>query len=250
MFIKNCINFTERCDLNVFNDCIESVFIECPSDGHKSVIYGCVYRPPNTPMNAFLDLFTTIIETIIVKEKKLCYIAGDFNIDILKYDSHPLTQSFVDVLLSLSLIPLINRPTRISNAKASLIDNIFTNNVSHDLFLNGILKSDISDHFPVFHICCDQTVCNTKGKLIQKRLMNAKNQNIFYNSLKGVNWQNVLACNDAQEAYTCFIDIFTPLYNKAFPMKTIKLHKERVVKKWLNDDLIKMIKQKYIYKIL
>ena len=74
--------------------------------------------------------------------------------------------------------------------------------------------------------------------------MNAKNQNIFYNSLKGVNWQNVLACNDAQEAYTCFIDIFTPLYNKAFPMKTIKLHKERVVKKWLNDDLIQMIKEK------
>ena len=54
---------------------------------------------------------------------------------------------------SYGFMPLINRPTRIAHTSASIIDNILTNN--HTDIANsqhGILLTDVSDHFPIFHI--------------------------------------------------------------------------------------------------
>ena len=82
-----------------------------------------------------------------------CYIMGDYNLDLLKHDKHPLTENFLDVIYAHSFIPVINRPTRVTMNTFTLIDNIFTNH--HDVKehqLHGILKTDITDHFPLFHI--------------------------------------------------------------------------------------------------
>ena len=57
------------------------------------------------------------------------------------------------MLSSLTYVPLFTRPTRVTADSATLIDNIFTNNIndfSHST--QGILVKDISDHYPVFHI--------------------------------------------------------------------------------------------------
>ena len=56
------------------------------------------------------------------------------------------TKLFVDTMYSLSLYPLIDKPTRVTKDTATLIDNIYTNRRT----TNGILISDIIDHFPVF----------------------------------------------------------------------------------------------------
>ena len=63
-------------------------------------------------------------------QRKTSYIAGDFNIDLLKYESHAPTASFVNCLFSYSFFPFINKPTRITCETATLVDNIFTNDVS------------------------------------------------------------------------------------------------------------------------
>ena len=68
---------------------------------------------------------------------------------MLNYDTHLLTQSYLDLLLSFSFRPLINMPNRITETSCTLIDNIFTNDLSNEHF-SGILYSDISDHLPVF----------------------------------------------------------------------------------------------------
>ena len=56
-----------------------------------------------------------------------------------------------------SFIPLINRPTRISKNNATLIDHILTNTFTNEKYLTGIVKTDISDHFPVFLV----TLCGS-----------------------------------------------------------------------------------------
>jgi len=50
---------------------------------------------------------------------------------------------------SQSFFPLINRPTKITCQSATLIDNIFTNDMISNL-VPSILCSDVSDHLPVF----------------------------------------------------------------------------------------------------
>ena len=89
----------------------------------------------------------------IRQESKIVYLMGDYNINLLNSDTHIPSGEFMDILYSNEFLPLISRPTRISTNSATLIDNIFTNN--HDglnCSINGILVSDISDHFPIFHV--------------------------------------------------------------------------------------------------
>ena len=79
------------------------------------------------------------------------YIMGDFNINLFNSDSHVPTSEFISLCLTHSMLPLINRPTRVAKSSATLIDNIFTNNIEATKF-QGIFYTDISDHFPIFMI--------------------------------------------------------------------------------------------------
>ena len=76
------------------------------------------------------------------------YILGDMNIDLLKHHTHQQTGGYLDMLNSHDLLPVITKPTRITNHTATLIDHIYTNTVNS--LVSGILTIDISDHLPVF----------------------------------------------------------------------------------------------------
>ena len=54
---------------------------------------------------------------------------GDFNINLLNYDHHMETHDYVDTMFSNSLIPQITKPTRITPTTATLIDNIYSNDI-------------------------------------------------------------------------------------------------------------------------
>ena len=78
---------------------------------------------------------------------------GDFNINILNSQSHQPTNEFINLMLSNSMYPLISKPTRITSSTATLIDNIFTNNLElHVSRSSGILYTDLSDHLPIFQV--------------------------------------------------------------------------------------------------
>ena len=65
-------------------------------------------------------------------------------------DNSRVQASFSDVVRSLSLLPLITRPTRITETSATLLDNFIVNNPSN--ITSGILTVDVSDHLPIFLI--------------------------------------------------------------------------------------------------
>lgn len=48
--------------------------------------------------------------------------------------------------------PTIDKPTRVHNASATLIDNIFVNNYDAHI-LSGNIVSAVSDHFSQFCVC-------------------------------------------------------------------------------------------------
>ncbi|XP_065672204.1 uncharacterized protein LOC136090028 [Hydra vulgaris] len=50
------------------------------------------------------------------------------------------------------MIPTINKSTRITNTSSTLLNNLFTNNIHDCLLESGIIKTDITDHFPIFLI--------------------------------------------------------------------------------------------------
>ena len=72
---------------------------------------------------------------------------GDFNLNLMNYQSHNLTGEFLDMMYFNTFFPLITRPTRITSHSATLIDNIFQNSLETNL-LSSLLFTDISDHLP------------------------------------------------------------------------------------------------------
>ena len=156
IFLRDGILYKQSTDLSVFNDCCESSFIEIEKSvfGHeKNVVIGVFYRPPNTDIQCFIDVVKDICDKLR-NINKLCYLLGDYNINLLNVDTHTSTADFSDVMFSNGFIPLITRPTRVTQSTATLIDNIFTNQLVEvcNASLQGILLTDISDHYPVFYV--------------------------------------------------------------------------------------------------
>ena len=76
----------------------------------------------------------------------------DHNLDLLKSDLHKPTQSFLEMLYEVNMIPTITKPTRITTSSATLIDNILLNVELCASTISGIIEDNISDHLPCFNI--------------------------------------------------------------------------------------------------
>ena len=80
----------------------------------KNIIVSCCYRPPNGDSE---NLSTFLRKNIIkksVSEKTISYIIGDFNMNCLNYHENAKTKYFYDKIFEKGTIPILNRPTRIS----------------------------------------------------------------------------------------------------------------------------------------
>lgn len=243
LLISESMNYNVRNDLSIYNDCIESLFIEIPpcSTIQKEVVVGVIYRPPNTNVNDFTTHITDLLSTV-KKESKLCYLLGDFNINLLNSDTHILTSEFLEVLYSYSFTPLITKPTRVTSQSATLIDNIFCNHQLEISGLSGICLTDISDHFPIFFIDLS-TISKVTTHTKITRQITQTTMNKFCTSLQNQNWDTVQQNHNAQEAYSIFHKLLTTLYNTSFPCKPIK-SEYRNRKGWLTQGLKKSIKLK------
>ena len=78
----------------------------------------------------------------------MLYLVGDFNQDLIKYDSDSHSQNLVDLTSSHGLVQLVSRPTWITDSSATLIDHVYTNNVDNVISCN-ILTLDLSDHLAI-----------------------------------------------------------------------------------------------------
>ena len=251
LFIKDKITCIERNDLTTDFESFESLFIELNhlTTGHaKNVVIGVIYRPPNHDISEFIDHMSSITDTL-TRENKNCYLMGDFNLDLFKHETHTLTGDFLNTLLSNSFLPLINRPARVTSSTSTLIDNIFTNNYHRmETPEQGLFLSNLSDHYPIFHMDSIKTPSYENSQRI-KRLVNDKTINNFIDAIKKEEWGTIFQSQDPQEAYTLFSNTLKKQYNMCFPIITITgTYRNRLP--WLTDGLRASIKMKNrLYKL-
>ncbi|CAH3039726.1 unnamed protein product, partial [Pocillopora meandrina] len=115
------------------------VGIYSPNGLEYKLLEECKYSDPDVIESLFLEIIVPHGKNFIV----------DFNLDLLQYNHHVPTQEFIDSLFSHAFLPLISNPTRLTSYSATLIDNIFTNNLAPSVY-SGIILNDLSDHLPVF----------------------------------------------------------------------------------------------------
>ena len=123
-------------------------------------------------------------------------------------------------LFSHAFIPLISNPTRLTSYSATLIDNIFTNNLSQNV-LNGIVVNDLSDHLPVFAYFSGKTLTHDRENKVFIHKITDENLRKFNENVSKTNWVSFLD-EDPNMAYNNFIDEYSRVYNVCFPLKVIK----------------------------
>ena len=241
MYIKNSIEYSYRKDLSTFIPHVfESIFVEL-TIGKKNIIIGTVYRPNSYP-HANLDIFThtmTELQNMLDNEKKEVYIMGDMNVDLLKCMDHVKTRDYIECLFANSFLPVITKPTRLTEFSATLLDHIYTN--KRELRVTaGIVLSDVSDHFGIFAMIRQAQRTKDSISNILKRSFSQKNIDYFNNILSTTDFNIVLNETCPNIAYDTFSKIYQNTYNIAFPLKQYVIPRKFIKKSpWMSKGLIK-----------
>ena len=242
IYVKQNLAANKRDDLSVSDVDFETIWIEIDNPQSKNILCCCAYRHPSSDISKFTDHLQDTLSTI-ADEDKIVHIMGDFNIDLLNYGDHTLTNEFINLMFSAHFMPSILHPTRITDTSSTLIDNIFLNNTTDSDIISGNLLSMISDHLPQFAI--------RKGNA-----PDYKNMSYFAHDYRQFNERNFMSdyaefdvsyLNDENTDLDAKFDTFLLnlhiLIEKHCPEK--KLNKKMMKlrdKPWINFQILKMMK--------
>ena len=241
MFIDESLDY--RVLERTSNEAFQVLWAEFSFEKKKNVICGIFYRQHNSP-EIFQSYFDETIEKRASSGKHIV-IMGDFNIDLLKCASSSYSHDFLTSLQSCSLVPTIDKPTRVRSTSATLIDNIFINNPDQ-VVVSGNIISDISDHFSQF---CILKSMRDKIQIKKTKVRDFSRfpRDSFEADLSNVNWNALLnkrTC-DADNLFSSFYNKFNKLINKHAPMKTISNRKTKQLSKpWITKGIRISIKVK------
>ena len=96
-------------------------------------------------------------------------------------------------MFGFSMIPTINKPTRVTKHTATAIDNIITNCIINSDFKSAIVKTDLSDHFPIIFInelIRVPTPMDDMEKCVCKRNFTENAFNCFKQALFETSWDS------------------------------------------------------------
>ncbi len=225
----------------------ESLFVEVELLPNKLIIVGVIYRP-NTQPKADLDIFsTTFLDTmdLINYENKTSVIIGDMNIDLLKYGHHGKTNNFIDSVFSRGFMPKIHKPTRITPSSATLIDHIYSNDITNLRNQTaGIIITDVADHFGIFYSFKHKT-----RKFIEKpnkrRIISDHNIAKFKQLLQNIDFNEILQTDCPDEAFNKFLEIYKQTFELAFPLKLFRPNKKCIKRdRWVTTELLAQLRAK------
>ena len=160
----------------------------------------------------------------INKGNKEVYLAGGFNIDLLKYDTIPKYQDFYTLMASNGFLPHITLPTRKTDTTMSIIDNIYTNTFKEEIF-SGNIMIEIADHLLQF-ISVNKDEVNRIKPNYYKRDYKMFNVQEFLADIINNDWENNIT--DTNAKYNIFIWDLEYHVNKHAPLKKMNKREQKI----------------------
>ena len=240
IYIKNNLDHFIRDDLCKLDDCFEAVWIEIKNSKGKNSLCGCIYRHPNTDVTNLMQYLEATF-SLIDKKKYNIFLMGDFNIDLLQYESHSSTNDFLNTMISNSFLPYILQPTRVTDHSSTVIDNIFSN-ITDFVTSSGNITSLVADHFAQFLII---KKCHVSYKscsyLVNDYSSFGKEKFIHDYSL--INWSSLSDSNKSVNEH------FNYFYMKTNDCISLHVQKKKVTKNmlklqskpWINSHIKKLM---------
>ena len=242
LYVKKCYDSKLRTDLSSsVEQMAESVFIEIEQNRSKNILIGCFYRH-HTPLSDFNDSFLKNVLNKISKEKsKTCILLGDWNANLLDYDNHEATEDFYELLSSYSFQPLILQPSRVTARSATLIDNIFVNDLAVSS-TGGNIVTSISDHYPQFSLLDILKKDKEIPKSYKKRSYKNFNHREFRSELLNINWTKLFENKSSEDSFNAFIKEIDKLLDEMAPIKVLTNKESKSEgKPWITTGILKSI---------
>ena len=239
------LKFKLRNDVDIFNNEIETCSLEIINSKSRNVVGTSVYRPPKGDTKLFKNYCKDFLKKKSASSKTV-FMVGDLNINSFDYDNNALVKNFFNLIFQSGFLPLIQRATRVTRTTATAIDHIITDAILESTMHSGIIKANISDHFPIFAILensCNKNKNYEKTKITKRDFSNENIQN-FQFLLENIKWDQLLPSNAPNEAYNIFLKIFSDLYNVAFPKKEIEIKSKYLNTPWITKEIRKSSKRK------
>ena len=127
LFIKHGINFKIRNDLilddGIVDKSCEYIFIEIHNAKNQRMIIGELYRPSHHDVDKFHVSFNTQL-TKFEKDNAKFLRTGDYNINLIKHETHKGGEHFLNQSFSHLCSPSITKPTRFTSFSSTLIHTI------------------------------------------------------------------------------------------------------------------------------
>ena len=190
-------------------------------------------------------LITILVQSCKKYRRKISLlIMGDFNINLVNYDSHPETNDFINLMVS-HYLPQILHPTRVTGHSATIIDNIFFNTLEFDT-LSGNLLTKFSDHFPQFLVVKNAAVDQKNCYLLQYDYSNFS-ENLFLDDFKKLSWEDIVD-NQNSNINVKFGRFYEEVYSTAIhhaPLKKVNKKQLKLQSKpWVTLHIQKLIKHR------
>ena len=147
LYVKSTLSPVLLPQLSFVTDSLETVAAQFSTSKGKRDVIISVYRPPKSNIADFMTNIEQLIRDVMEHTNQDVYIAGDINIDLLKTTEQE-SINFANLMYSYNLYCMINKPTRVTETSATLIDHIWTSN-GKNVKSSYILVDDLTDHFSV-----------------------------------------------------------------------------------------------------
>ena len=182
-----------------------------------------MYRPPQSKEKEFLKDYSKLNEIIGQQKDKEIVIGIDHNMDFLKASKHTNTQKFMEYNLEINMLPVITKPTRITDTSATLIDNILISGKLQQAYHSGIIISDMSDHLPTVIKLLNAKQDIKKQQILTYRKITDENIKLINEELQGYNWEEILEKRGTDDSFNILHETLIRSMDKHMPLKTKKL---------------------------
>ena len=213
------------------------------------MLVGCFYRHHGSIKEFIDDFLLDILNKIHLERNKSCVFMGDFNIDLLQTDNDDLSGTFFDTLSSFGFRPLILQPTRVTSHSATLIDNIFTNDMSISS-KGGNLTTSISDHFPQFSVFDISAQLKQKDHPKFGRSYKNFHHEEFQEELNRIDWNTSFKNKNVNEQVNLLLDKTNDILNVMAPIRKLSKRENNLKQNpWITRGLLKSMRNRdKIYK--
>ena len=161
----------------------------------------------------------------------------------MDYSRNTHVRDFFNFVSQNGIFPLINRLTKVTKLSATVIDHIVTNTIINSHIQCVIIKTDVSDHCPVFSLIKTNLEQTNNKKTIIERNMNQDSIKYFKTIFNRPYWDLLTQTSSTSYSYDIFLQRFTKIYDQAFAERKIKIKQKNLSCPWISKCLKKSSKR-------